>query len=89
MAIAWIPPLLRDLSGGLERLEIPGATVREVIDQLDQRFPGMRERLIADDALRPGITVVVDGVVSRKRLRHPLNERSEVHFLPAISGGSH
>jgi molybdopterin converting factor small subunit len=30
----------------------------------------------------------VDGRVSTQRMRHPLTENSEVHFLPAISGGS-
>jgi molybdopterin converting factor small subunit len=29
----------------------------------------------------------VDGQVSQQRLRHPLDESSEVHFIPAISGG--
>ena len=87
MAVVWIPPLLRDLSGGQESLLVTGGTVREVIDQLETHFPGMQERLMLDDALRPGIAVVVDGAVSRRRLRHPLSENSEVHFLPSISGG--
>jgi len=87
VAVVWIPPPLRDLTGGQDRLEVPGSTVREVIDRLEEGFPGARERLIEGDGLRPGIAVVVDGAVSRKRLRHPLDETSEVHFLPAISGG--
>jgi molybdopterin synthase sulfur carrier subunit len=82
-----IPPLLRELSGGVEETTVPGETVREVIEALDQRYPGIRERLCEGDRLRPGLAIVVDGQTSAERLRHRLSEKSEVHFLPAISGG--
>ncbi len=88
MPVVFIPALLRDLSGGQDSLHLPGRTVRELIDQLEARFPGVKDRLLDGDQLKPGIAVVVDGAISRKRLRHPLEEGSEVHFLPAISGGS-
>ncbi len=87
MPVVFIPALLRDLTGGVESLEVPGETVREVIDQLDARCPGVTERLYDGDQLRPGIAVAVDGAISRQRLRHKLEPGSEVHFLPAISGG--
>lgn len=87
MAVVYIPALLRDLTAGEESLNLTGSTVREVIEQLEMRHPGVLARLVDGDRLRPGITVVVDGEVSRLRLRHRLNKNSEVHFLPAISGG--
>lgn len=87
MAVVFIPSLLRDLTGGVESLSLPGSTVREVIDQLEQRHPGVKARLVDGERLRPEIAVVVDGAVSRLRLRHRLKDGSEVHFLPAISGG--
>ncbi len=87
MPVVFIPALLRDLTGGVESLEVPGETVREVIDQLEARYPGVKERLCDGDRLRPGIAVAVDGAISRQRLRHRLDVGSEVHFLPAISGG--
>lgn len=87
MAVVFIPALLRDLTGGVDSVFLPGATVREVIEQLDARHPGIKARLVDGDQLRPGIVVAVDGAVSRLRLRHRLKENSEVHFLPAISGG--
>ncbi len=87
MPVVWIPALLRDLTGGQEKISVPGATVRDVIDQVDARYPGVKERLLEGDRLRPGIAVVVDGSVSRQRLRHKLDEGTEVHFLPAIGGG--
>lgn len=87
MPIVWIPGLLRDLTGGQEKLNVPGETVQQVIDHLDALYPGVMARLCEEGHLRPNITVVVDGVASRRRLRHPLMETSEVHFVPAISGG--
>ena len=48
----------------------------------------MQSRLCEnDDQLRPTISVIVDGSISQQRLRHKLQENSEIHFLPAISGG--
>ena len=87
MAVVWIPALLRDLTGGEAQVTVPGETVRQLIENLENAYPGIEERLCDEDRLRPNIAVVVDGEVSRQRLRHKLEETSEVHFLPAISGG--
>ena len=87
MPVVWIPSLLRDLTGGQETVTVSGETVRQVIEHLDEQYPGVKERLLEGDALRPGIAVFVDGTLSRQRLRHTLAEDSEVHFLPALSGG--
>jgi sulfur-carrier protein len=87
MAVVWIPALLRDLTGGQESIKTPGATVREAIEALELRYPGIKARLLEGDRLRPGIAVVVDGSVSGRGLRHQLDETSEIHFLPAIGGG--
>jgi molybdopterin synthase sulfur carrier subunit len=87
MATIWIPGLLQDLTGGQERVSVPGATVREVIDALDAAYPGIKARLVEDGRLRPSMAVAVDGQVSQRKLRHALVESSEVVFLPAMSGG--
>ncbi|RPJ43805.1 MAG: MoaD/ThiS family protein [Chloroflexi bacterium] len=88
MPVVWIPALLRDLADGVESVTVPGETVRQVIDALDSRYPGIKARLCDAERLRPGIAVVVDGEVSPLRLRQRLSDTSEVHFLPAIGGGS-
>ena len=87
MPVVWIPALLRDLTGGEEKLSVPGETVQQVIANLDERTPGIRARLCEEGRLRPNIAVVVDGVASHRGLRQRLIETSEVHFVPAISGG--
>jgi molybdopterin synthase sulfur carrier subunit len=87
MATVWIPAPLRSLTNGQEKVDVAGTLVAQVIDELDRLFPGMRNRLADGDALRPGIAVVVDGEVARLGLRQPVSATSEVHFLPAMSGG--
>lgn len=87
MATVWIPPLLQDMTNGQSRLSVSGETVRELIAELEKQYPGISLRLCEDGSIRPGIALVVDSVVSNIGLRHRLTETSEVHFLPAISGG--
>ena len=64
-----------------------GETVRQVVDNLEKLYPGIKDRLCEDDRLRPSISIVVDGHTSTLKLRHRLQESSEVHFVIAISGG--
>ena len=87
MAVVWIPALLRELTGGQESVTVPGETVRQVIENLERAYPGIKARLCENGRLRPNVSVAVDGRVSRQGLRQRLAETSEVHFLPAISGG--
>ena len=88
MAVVWVPALLRDLTGGQARVEAPGATVRQVIASLEAAYPGFRGRLCEGDDINPHFAVVVDGQVSRLRMLEPVREDSEVHFVPAIHGGT-
>lgn len=87
MAIVFIPALLRERAGGLRQLEVQGANVNAIVDALDARFPGVRDRLVSGGRLVPGIGVVIDGEVNPDGLRAAVGPTSEVHFLPAVKGG--
>jgi molybdopterin synthase sulfur carrier subunit len=87
MAVVWIPPLLQELTGGEVNVPVNGDSIRQIIDELEKRYPGIRDRLCEGDQVRSNISVVIDGVVSQQGMRHPVNDVSEIHFLPAISGG--
>jgi molybdopterin converting factor small subunit len=89
MATIWIPSLLRDLTGGQETVTVAGANVRQIVEALEERFPGVKARLCDVNGLRPGIAVAVDTQLSRLGLLQPVSASSEVHFLPAVSGGAH
>lgn len=83
----FIPPLLRSLTDGAEQVQVAGSTVRQIVENLEARFPGMRSRLCEDDELKPEMSVSVDGRVSSVGLLQKVENDSEVHFLPAIGGG--
>ena len=62
--------------------------MRQVIDNLDEAWPGIRERLVEQGRLRPHISVAVDGEVTPMGLLEPVGSASEVHFIAAIKGGA-
>ena len=89
MPEVWVPPRMQVLTGGKQQVQVPGATVRQVINNLEREYPGTREWLMDDeeDDLIPGVAVIVDGETSLMGLLERVQENSEVHFLPAIGGG--
>ena len=87
MANVFIPPLLQKLTHGQTQVEIEGETVREIIANLETRFVGFKDRICEDDRIKPMLAVAVDGEFSSEGLRTKVRPDSEVHFLPALSGG--
>ncbi len=87
MPTVVIPPLMRKFTGGEENITLPGATVREVIDNLESRHPGIKERLCEEDRLKPGIAIYINGLLTRGSLLEHVDADAEIHFLPAIGGG--
>lgn len=68
------------------RLEADGATVAEVIEALDEQIPGIRNRVVdAGPVIRTHINVFVSG--RRASLETAVPAGSEVHVIPAVSGG--
>jgi len=79
-------PLLDLFPGAPRRLEVKARTVREMVDALNHRWPGMRDRICdTTPAIRKHINIFVDG--ERARLNTPLEPGMEVFVLTAISGG--
>lgn len=87
MPRVFIPPQLRDMTGGLAEVEAAGVSVREIVAALDQRFPGIAQRLCQQGELSPALQVSIDGTLSRRGLDAKVPEASEVHFLPVFGGG--
>jgi sulfur-carrier protein len=88
MAEVVIPALLRKFTGGRDRIRASGATVRELIADLDRQFPGFAANLIQAGELKPSIAVSIDGEIGTGGLLDTVGQSSEVHFLPAIGGGA-
>ena len=88
MPEVWIPATMRNLTGGQQRVQVAGITIRQVVNGLDALFPGIKEKLCEGEGIMPGIAVIVDGEASGMGLLQHVSEDSEVHFLPAIGGGT-
>lgn len=91
MARVHIPALIQDLTHqALVDVDIPAGetlTVGQLLERLDVRFPGVRERLVYQGDLVPGIAVFVDNEQGFMKLLEKVRPGSEVHFLPPIVGG--
>lgn len=87
MAIVFIPTMLQPLSGGIAQVRVAGRTIRTIINNLEERFPGITERLLHDGDLRHDVAVAIDGETALAGVAERVGEDSEVHFIPPISGG--
>lgn len=77
----------RSYTGGEARVEARGATVAEVFEDLDRRYPGLRFRVIDEqDHVRRHIKVFVN-LASIEDLATPVAEADELHVIGALSGG--
>jgi molybdopterin synthase sulfur carrier subunit len=88
MPTVVIPALLRKFTGGIERVEIPGKSIRELVVQLGRQFPGIDQQLLEDGDIRPSIAVSIDGEIATGGVLDAVNDDSEVHFIPALGGGA-
>ncbi len=88
MATVYIPSLMQKLSGGKSKVEIEGATVRQIVNNLEAQYPGFKERLVDDGRIKGNISVAVDGEITPLGMLEKVAENSEVHFLPALGGGA-
>ena len=87
MATVYIPTMLLPVTGGVKQVQVEASSVRQVINGLEEQFPGIKDRLMEGNQVRPNLAVSIDGEVARMGLLERVQETSEVHFVPAISGG--
>lgn len=87
MATVYIPTMLLPVTGGVKQTQVEARNVRQLINALEDQFPGIRDRLLEDEQVRSNLAVSIDGEVARMGLLERIGENSEVHFVPAISGG--
>ena len=89
MTTVRIPPTLRAEVGGERQVPAEGETVRELLDDLTSRFPGLRTQLVEDDDIAPFVNVYVEGddVRTLDGIETPVRSGATVILLPAMAGG--
>jgi sulfur-carrier protein len=82
-----IPSPLLSYTHQQQEVEATGNTVAELLEDLNQQFPGIRFRMIDEQAaIRPHMRVFVNGEMIES-LEASLQATDEVHLLQALSGG--
>lgn len=72
---------LRDAVYGAESVNVEGVTIRELLQNLAQKYPTLRNRI------DQGIAVAIDGVIFRDDWEQPIPKGAEVVLLTRIAGG--
>ncbi|GIH74833.1 MoaD/ThiS family protein [Planobispora longispora] len=85
-----IPTILRPYTDGAKAVDAQGATLQELIGDLESRHPGLQARLVDQGALRRFVNVYLNDEDVRflGGLETPLSDGDTVTVLPAVAGGS-
>ncbi len=85
-----VPTILRTHTDGEKSVEASGATLAEVIDDLEAKHNGIKERLVNDDKLHRFVNVYVndEDVRFSGGLQTTVDDGDDVTILPAVAGGS-
>ncbi len=90
MAEVRIPTILRTYTGGERVVPATGATVAEVIDELETNHTGIKERILENDEVRRFVNIYVNDEDIRFTggLATSVADASTVVILPAVAGGA-
>jgi molybdopterin synthase sulfur carrier subunit len=84
-----IPTILRNYTGGAKAVEGSGATLDELLNNLDKEHGGLRDRLVDGEKLRRFVNVYLNDEDVRflGGLETPVKDGDTVTVLPAVAGG--
>ena len=84
-----IPTILRNYTDGAKAVSAEGATLDELIANLESRHPGIKDRLVDDNGLRRFVNVYLNDEDVRflGGLGTPVSDGDTVTVLPAVAGG--
>ena len=86
-----IPVQLRSLTHGAEMVTSNGASVQQLIEDMDRNFPGIKDRICdTDGKLRRFVNIFVNEEDIRflENLQTPVKDKDEISIIPAIAGGA-
>ncbi|MBI5236251.1 MAG: MoaD/ThiS family protein [Deltaproteobacteria bacterium] len=85
-----IPTPLRKLTNGADEVKADGANIKDVLNDLEKNFPGLKERICEPDgALRRFVNLYLndEDIRFKDNLATTLKENDELSIIPAIAGG--
>jgi molybdopterin synthase sulfur carrier subunit len=89
MATVRIPTPLRTLTAGKDEVEANGSTLREIVEDLERNYPGIRDRLLDEKGVRRFINIFVgdEDIRFLQGLQTELKGHEQISIVPAIAGG--
>ena len=90
MARVKLPTILRSQAGGEKQVDVDGSTLREVLSDLETRYPGITSRVLTEDG---GLHRFVNVYVNDEDVRYlgsletEVRDGDTVSILPAVAGG--
>ncbi|HVA78864.1 MAG TPA: ubiquitin-like small modifier protein 1 [Candidatus Binataceae bacterium] len=85
-----VPTPLRRFTAGVDEVPAEGASIRLVLEDLERRHPGMRERLLDDKGeIRRFVNIYLNGDDIRflDSLNSKVKDGDDISIVPAIAGG--
>ena len=85
-----IPTPLRKLTNGQDKVSVDGDTLRSIVEELENKFPGIKDRICDENGeIRNFVNLYVNGedVRFEAGLDTPTSSGSEVSIVPAVAGG--
>jgi sulfur-carrier protein len=84
-----IPTILRPLTNNQKRIETTGASILEIINQIDAQYPGVKDRLMVDGKVHRFVNIFVNDNDIRfaSDLATPVRDGDHITILPAVAGG--
>jgi sulfur-carrier protein len=85
-----IPTVFRKFTGGQPVVELEAGSISDLIDQLETRYPGLKEQLLTEDGeLHRFVNVYVNDEDARylEKLETKVAEGETVAILPSVAGG--
>lgn len=84
-----IPTILRPLTNNQRRIELSGSTVHDIIENLEQQYTGIKEKLLSDGQVHRFINIYVndDDIRFTEGLATAVKEGDSVTILPSVAGG--
>ncbi len=87
--IVNIPTILRPLTNNQRRVELCGATVQDIIENLEQQYAGIKEKLLSEGQVHRFINIYIndDDIRFTQGLATPVNDGDSMTILPSVAGG--
>jgi molybdopterin converting factor small subunit len=89
LTVIRIPPTLRDATGGEREIDGDGSTLRELLENVNQRYPKLGAQVYSGGEIARFVNVYVGGEDARtlQGLETPVDDSTTVILLPAMAGG--